>query len=101
MKFLYPGSWKIEESSSTASLKDKKILQLSFNCDQGLKPALPHPNSPTAVVLFKNKKTKVYLTSDRNSYDFTLTNIRNGKIILILINKSFFSLFEKTLEFLP
>lgn len=79
LSFLYPNSLKIEkESSYSAKLKNGKIF-ISFDCQ---KNATAEP------------------TIDPKYQTLEKLNLKNGKKIIFLIEKSLLPLLEKSLEFI-
>ncbi len=105
IQFLYPNSWLSSQSTPEARFTDKNGTTILIGCEQPnpIDIKLGDEKIATEEVNFKNKTMtfKIQDAGSRTYYMFKFINPKNSKSIFVDVDKSFYPLFEKSLEFLP
>ena len=106
LQFLIPNNVKADiNSSAEARLGDGNGNVVEFSCakNNDVQTILTSsdPSIATEEVQFQNQKLKARTNIENNTkvYYFQIKNPLNGKQVTIGIDKGFFPLFERTLEF--
>lgn len=95
VQFLLPSSFTtVKEGSEGAMLQDAGTIKVSFECPK--QPTATQTTPSVQTISFQKKMIPVKEVG--SLYVFTLRNLYNNLPIVFSVEKTFFPLFEKSLE---
>lgn len=98
LEFLYPDSLVLKESSTEAVFAENKTVAIEIGCEKTPKffEVYNDTKVASAEVTFKNQKVLAKIPS-KDMYLFRVNSTIDGRNIFVLVNKTLYPLFEKTL----
>lgn len=104
LKFLYPDSFKEEETSTDEARLANNSDEITVDCRKSKVEEFSKNKKKYQTddeITIKNQKTQLYKTSGKkDAILFLITNPLNAKKILITLPKNLLNLLAETLEFL-
>lgn len=96
IRFLYPSTLEIDrEGTNGAMLREKEAVKLSFDCDPKNKTVVQATDG--ARMTFQKQSVTATLKNDM--YFMSVRHPLSGRIILISVDKTYYPLLEKSIEF--
>lgn len=96
LRFVIPNTSQVQnEASNGAILQEKTIFNMSFDCSKNNEVTSPATDSFKLVF----QKKSLLVVEKEGKYLFQLKSPQNGIVTNFFVDKSFFPLLEKSLEF--